>query len=237
LPTVHANGVDIYYEIHGRGEPLLVIGGLGIDLTQLSRMDDELAEKHQVIAIDNRGTGRSDKPDVPYSIGMMSEDAAGLLGAIRVQKTSVLGVSLGGRIALSLAISHPELVKSLILVSTSARTDYRRGILWWLSNQLLRIPAVRRIGTKYPQPYYAYVRQRDASRGYDATSQLGEIRIPTLIIHGRADRMVPYRMAEELHSGINGSRLVAFDGGHLMAFRQTKKLVPTIEDFLETTVS
>jgi 3-oxoadipate enol-lactonase len=237
LPTVHANGIDIYYEIHGRGEPLLVIGGLGIDLTQLSKMIDEFSEKHQVIAFDNRGSGRSDKPDVPYSIGIMAEDAAELLAGIGVQRTTVLGVSLGGRLALSLAINHPELVNSLILVSTSARTDFRRGILWWLSNQLLRIPAVRRVGTKYPQPYYAYVRQRDASRGYDVTGQLGEIRMPTLIIHGSGDRMIPYRMAEELHNGIDGSRLVAFEGGHLMMFSQAKKLVSTIEEFLETTVS
>jgi 3-oxoadipate enol-lactonase len=237
LPTVHANGIDIYYEIHGRGEPLLVIGGLGIDLTQLSKMIDEFSEKHQVIAFDNRGSGRSDKPDVPYSIGIMAEDAAELLAGIGVQRTTVLGVSLGGRIALSLAINHPELVNSLILVSTSARTDLRRGILWWLSNQLLRIPAVRRVGTKYPQPYPAYVRQRDASRGYDVTGQLGEIRMPTLIIHGSGDRMVPYRKAEELHNGIDGSRLVAFEGGHLIMFSQAKKLVSTIEEFLETTVS
>ena len=232
MPSVRASGIDLYYEIHGQGNPLLIIAGLGLDLTQLEGMVQCLSAKNTVIAFDNRGVGRSDKPDVPYSIDMMAEDTAGLLDSIGIVKADVLGISLGGRIALSLTLQHPEKVRNLILVSTSARMNSRRGLLWSLSNMLLRIPFVRGIGTKYPQPYFAYVRQRDASRGYDVTDRLQRILTPTLILHGKNDRVVPYYLAEEIQAGIKGSALVGFDGGHLFFYAKKKVLASTVEEFL-----
>ena len=234
MPFVRANGIDICYELYGEGEHLLVIGGLAIDLTQLKGIVDELSGNYQVIAFDNRGVGRTDKPHEPYSIEMMAEDAAGLVNALGMKSVNVLGISMGGRIAISLTLQHPELVKSLILVSTSARTHkYGRGLEWSLSNFLLRIPAVRKIGTKYPQPYYAYVRQREASRNYDATNRLQEIRVPTLIIHGKKDRIAPFSLAEELRAHIEGSKLIAVEGGHLFAFTKQKDLIDLVTGFLQ----
>jgi pimeloyl-ACP methyl ester carboxylesterase len=129
MPTVQVNGINMYYEIHGRGDPLLVIAGLATDLTQLEAMVLSLSKEHKAITFDNQGVGLTDKPDAPYSIDMMADDAAGLLDAIGITKVDVLGISLGGRIALSLTLRHPEKVRSLILASTSARMNYRRGLL------------------------------------------------------------------------------------------------------------
>ena len=232
MPTVQENGIGIYYEVQGEGDPLLLIGGLAIDLTQMKDIVGGLSKRQKVIAFDNRGVGRTDKPDTPYTIDIMAEDAAGLLKAVGDYPAHVLGISMGGRIALALALGHPELVKSLILASTSASTSRRRGARWWLSNQLLRIGWVRAVGTKYPQPYFAYVRQRDASKGFDASSRLGEISKPTLILYGRKDSMVPYSLAEAMHRGIGGSRLVAFDGGHIFMFRKPKEFVASVEGFI-----
>jgi pimeloyl-ACP methyl ester carboxylesterase len=232
LSSLRINGIDIYYEVRGEGEPLMIISGLGTDVSQIDSLVEGFSRTHRVIAFDNRGVGRTDKPDVPYTIEMMAEDAAGLLRALGVSRCNVLGFSMGGRIALSLALEHPELVKSLILAMTSAKMNYDRGILWTLSNLLLRIPAVRAIGTKYPQPYYAYVRQRDASRGFDVTSRLRGIKVPTIIIQGKKDKFVPTFLAEEIHSGIAGSSLVRVEGSHTFALTNQKEFVRLVAGLL-----
>jgi pimeloyl-ACP methyl ester carboxylesterase len=234
LPSVQANGISIYYEIRGQGDPLLIIAGLAMDLTQVEGIVGDLSVKHRVIAFDNRGVGRTDKPDAPYSIDLMAEDAAALLDAIGVGSLDVLGISMGGRIALTLALHHPGKVRSLILASTSARMNYQRGLLWSLSNLLVRVPIVRGMGTKYPQPYFAYVRQRDASVGYDVTHSLPGITTRTLILHGKGDRFAPYPLAVEMHERIKGSMLVGFEGGHLLVFSKRKELTSSIEGFLGT---
>jgi pimeloyl-ACP methyl ester carboxylesterase len=234
MPSVRVNGIDVYYEISGQGYPLLIVPGLGMDLTQLGGIVTDLSARHMVIAFDNRGVGRTDKPDIPYSIDMMGEDTAGLLDAIGIAKADVLGISLGGKIALSLAIHHHEKVRSLILASTSARANYRRGVFWALSNMLIRIPYVRAVGTRFPQPYFAYVRQRDASLSYDATDRLQGVMTPTLILHGKSDRVAPYYLAEEIHDGIRGSVLIGLDGGHLFFYAREKEFAASIEGFLRT---
>lgn len=234
VPTQQANGIDIYHEEQGSGEPLVLIGGLATDISQMEGMIHDLAQRCRVIAFDNRGAGRSDKPDSPYTIDAMAEDAYLLLKAIGIQSTHVLGISMGGRIAISLSLAHPEMVKSLILASTSARTASHGGLSWKLSNVLIRIPAVRAIGTKYPQPYYAYVRQRGASGNYDATGRLGEILTPTIILHGRKDSVVPFELAEEMQRGIAGSKLLPFDSGHLFPFRKQREFVDSVLGFLES---
>ncbi len=232
MPTIRANGINLYYESEGEGETLLVIPGLAIDVSQIEGISHELSKHFEVVAIDNRGVGRSGKPDEPYSVAMMADDAAGLLSAIGVASANVLGISMGGRIALELTLRHPALVKRLVLASTSIRTNYRRGTLWAVSNLLLRIPAIRSIGTRYPQPYFAYVRQRDASRGYDSTDRLREITKPTLILHGRKDRIAPPYLAEELQRGIVGSSLVFFDGGHTFMLSKQKEFAASMVRFL-----
>jgi len=74
--------ISIYYEVHGTGTPLVLIGGLGADATMLAAITTELAERHQVLTFDNRGAGRSDQPDQPYTIAQMASDTAALMDAI-----------------------------------------------------------------------------------------------------------------------------------------------------------
>ena len=232
MPTVEVNGIRIYYEAHGKGEPLVIIAGLSIDLTALEGVVSQLSERYRVIAFDNRGTGRSDKPDIPYSVEMMADDTAGLLDALKVARAHIMGISLGGRIAITLTLKRPELVKSLILVSTAAKVPntLSRRLLFLL----LEIP--RRVGAlskKYPQPYYAYLRQRKASQNYDPTDRLHEIRAPTLVLHATKDRLVPYKLAENMHAEIVGSKMVTFKGGHMFLFFRQKEFLKAVEDFLE----
>jgi 3-oxoadipate enol-lactonase len=233
VPTVKANGIDIYYEVRGTGDPLVFIEGLSVDLTAAKGIFDEFSKSREVIAFDNRGAGRTEKPDAPYSVELMADDTFGLLEAIGIRRVHVVGMSMGGRIAISLTARHPELVKSLILVSTGPRapnTLWRR-IFFVLVEVPRRIGA---LGKKYPQPNYAYKRQRKASQGYDGTNELGSITVPTLVMHGKRDGVAPYSLAVEMHEKIPGSKMLTFEGGHLFPFWRPRQFVEAVEDFLKT---
>src|SRR5579863_1115868 len=176
MPTVQVNDITMYYEIHGQGEPVVLISGLNSDHTLYQKVGivSRLAENYQVVAFDNRGVGQTGKPDIPYTIEMMADDTAGLLKALDIEQAHILGMSLGGRIAVALALRQPQLVKSLILVSTIMNMKKMQNS--WARRRIrlmLKTPLIR--GSN------ASIRQFEASTGFDCTDQLGEIHVPTLI--------------------------------------------------------
>ncbi|HEX6484708.1 MAG TPA: alpha/beta hydrolase [Ktedonobacteraceae bacterium] len=230
MPYVKVNDIDIYYEIHGDGESLVLIVGLGTDISEWDGIIRWLAKKYKVLAFDNRGAGRTDKPDTPYSIEMMADETARLMQTLDIEQAHILGVSMGGRIALALSLQHATSVKKLILVSTSARSikNWRSYFFGILSGA----PIFR---SKYPQPHYAFMRQRQASFVYNCADKLHELHIPTVIMHGKKDKIVPYTLAEEMHAGIKGSKMLTFAGGHLFLFlRERQQFLDAITEFLGT---
>ena len=225
---VKVDDINVYYELRGEGEPLLLISGLGVDITAMELVIDRLSKKYRVLAFDNRGAGRTDKPDIPYTIEMMADDTAGLLNALDIKQAHVVGTSMGGRIAMAVALRNPELVKSLVLTSTSARpmTDARVFRL-----KLMRLIPLQRLLKKYPQPYYAFVRQLYASRGFDYSDKLDKIRVPTLILHGKKDKII-HQLNEEMHNSIQGSKTITFNGGHRFFFWD-KRFTEAVLEFLD----
>lgn len=223
--------VDLYYELAGDGPPLVLIPGLGTDSRVFHPIIGQL-DHYRTLTFDPRGAGRSAKPDIAYTIAMLAEDTAALMFALEMPRARVLGLSMGGRIAMELALEHHEMVSGLILVSTSARTLPYRAPSWrWLVMDLLpRLPLIDRLDR---QPMYARNRQRQASREYDATARLDRIDVPTLVVHGRHDHIVSPSLAVELHEQIPGSRLVTIPGGHLgpVALQRTR-LVRLIDEFV-----
>lgn len=226
MPIADVNGLRIYYEVCGEGEPLLLIAGLNSDLRMYRAMIPPLSKRCRVVAFDNRGIGRIDKPDIPCSVEMMADDAAGLLKALDAAPAHVLGTSLGGRVAADLAIRHPQLVKSLILVSTILQP----GPPSWsrtMMNLMLRGPLIR--GS---HPYRSVERQIEASRAYNAMDKLSAIHAPTLILHGRKDSLAPHGWAERIHSGIHGSKMISYNGGHLFFIWQAREVVDAVTAFV-----
>jgi len=231
VPVVHVRDIDMYYEVHGSGEPLVLIGGLASDISETTWLTEWCAKTHRVLAFDNRGAGRTDKPDAPYTVPMMADDTDALMEAVGMAHATVLGVSMGGRIALDLALEHPDRVARLILVSTTAsvRPEHstRMEMLGMLSGLVFR--------GKYPQPRYAFTHQREASRAYDCVDRLGEIHVPTTILHGRKDRVAPLREAERMRRGIADSHMVTFHSGHLFfVVRERKWFLDSLASALAT---
>jgi 3-oxoadipate enol-lactonase len=233
MPTAKINDIAVYYEVHGEGKPLLLIAGLGSGVSLFSRSIPIFSKDRKAIAFDNRGAGRTDKPDVPYTIEMMADDAAGLLRVLDIEQTDVLGVSMRGRIAMDLAIRYPEMVRSLILVSTSARvTKETRSSLGLRFGRLTKMITGSGAFGGSAQPHHAFVHQLEATAEFDCTERLGRIGAPTLIMRGDRDTLAPRDLVEDVHSGIKGSRLVEFKGGHIFFLWENKKFTDAVSEFL-----
>ena len=125
MPFVQANGISIYYEIGGSGNPVLFISGTGADLrVKPNVLDGPLAKQKRVLAFDQRGLGQTEKPRTQYEMEDYADDAAALLVALNWQKVDVIGVSFGGMVALHLALRHAHLINRLVLCCTSPGGEF-----------------------------------------------------------------------------------------------------------------
>ncbi len=127
MPTARANGIEIYYEEHGSGEPLLLIMGWGGNAATWKPQIPGLAGQYRIIAFDNRGVGRTTAPEEPYTTGQMAADTVGLLDALELPDAHVFGISMGGMIAQEMALAYPERVRTLILGCTSPGSKRAAG--------------------------------------------------------------------------------------------------------------
>ncbi|HNS40900.1 MAG TPA: alpha/beta hydrolase, partial [Promineifilum sp.] len=134
MPTVHTNGINMYYEAAGQGEPLLLLHGLGSQSEDWAFQFPAFSQHYRVIAPDIRGHGRSDKPRGPYSVSMMADDVLGMLDALAIESTHIVGLSMGGMIAFQMAVDHPERVRSMVIVN-SGPSLVPRTIREWLALQ------------------------------------------------------------------------------------------------------
>lgn len=121
MPLIPVRDIDIYYEVRGNGPRLLVISGTGGDLRRrLGIFDSPLAEQFEILAYDQRGLGRSSRPDVTYTMTDYAADAEALLTALDWDRCAVLGISFGGMVAQELALRFPARVERLVLACTSS---------------------------------------------------------------------------------------------------------------------
>ena len=240
-----SDGARIYYEVHGSGEPVLLIMGLGSNAHGWYRTIPWLSDRYQVVAFDNRGTGRSDVPAGPYVIAQMADDAAAVLDAAGHETAHVVGASLGGMIAQRFALAYPQRVRSLVLVCTTPggrhaarasddvmrglveggddpRTMYRRNA-WFLYGDETRTKHPERIEedleqrAKIPTTPAGYLAQLQAAMGHDTWDDLPRLAAPTLVVHGGADLLIPTENGRLLAMRIPGAELVLVPGaGHML---------------------
>ena len=232
-----ANGISIHYESAGSGPPVVLIHALGLDWRQWRDQIAALAPTRRAIALDLRGHGQSDRPPGPYSLGQMAEDVYGLIEALGVAPTDVVGLSLGGMVAMELALRHPRAIRRLVLADTTseypraareqfeerARTAETEGMAplvagvpeRWFTPEFARahpetVAEIQRIvGANDPAAYAAACR---AVGTVDCTSRLGSLGCPTLVVVGDQDPGTPPAAARRLREAIPGARLVVIDG-------------------------
>jgi len=221
MPTIKVNDINMYYEIHGQGEPLLLIMGMGADLTVWGDSIHKFAEKYRVIAFDNRGSGRTDKPDIPYSIEMMADDTIGLMDRLDIKRVHIIGASMGSLIAQRIAAYYPERVQSLILYVAFARVahGFFQDIFTTLWPVILRVPGVKQkmCLCKHLPTDRSLLRQTEAVSKFDSRDWLDKIKAPTLIVNCTKDFFAGPEGTRELTSGIADAKLILFKGGHLGA--------------------
>ena len=239
MPTVKVNDLNVYYEIYGDGEPLVILQEAGIEISSMYGILDLFVENYQVIALDNRGAGRTDMPDEHYSIEMMAEDTIGLMDEIGLESAHFLGMSMGARIALVMAAKYPERVKSLILNAAAVSfPDVFKSILGVsLENVDLREKLLLKTGIvfiqKYPPNPESFLRQLKAVADFDGRDYLNQINAPTLVINGTKDHLVPMNLTNELTEGIKNSKLIIVDEGHYFAALKPELLIEHTLEFLK----
>ena len=264
MPKVKVNDIEVYYEIHGQGFPLVLIAGYGCGSWLWFKQLPFFSKTFQTIIFDNRGVGKTDKPDEAYSILMFADDTSGLLKHLNIIRCHVFGISMGGMIAQQIALSYPELVEKLILCSTtfggpnsihipkhtlrilasSARLPreegLRRNMATAFSPRYIRDnPQVFEDVISHllsnPQPLYANQLQFRALKDFDVEKRLQEITSPTLILAGDKDEVIPAENSPLLHERIKESEIMMFKGsGHMVIIERAEDLNSKVTEFLLT---
>ncbi|HEY6187858.1 MAG TPA: alpha/beta fold hydrolase [Pyrinomonadaceae bacterium] len=263
MPGIKVGELQLYYEIHGEGEPLVLIPGFRTGLWLWSKQVEAFARKFRVIIFDPRAVGRSTDSGEPFTTGTLADDLAGLLSALGIASAHILGVSFGGFVAQEFAIGHPQMTRSLILgctsfggarhllpatstlqklseiegLNTEERT--RQNLLMAFSPEFIReqpgeVEKVIDLRLRNPVSDRAHFAQLQAAATFDAASRVNAIKAPTLVLTGDADTIVPPGNSKNLAENIPGARLVVIEGGsHMFFIEQPEKFNNAVIEFIE----
>jgi len=241
MPTVQANGIDVYYEVQGEGDPLILIPYLAADQACYAFQVAEYAKHFTCFTVDLRGAGLCSKPEGAYTTELLADDVAAFMQAAGVDRAHVAGLSLGAATGMWLAAKYPERVTSLSLHSAWDSTDpFLRTVVegWRVMAQALGSVTDMVIQGIFPwcftpelyaaRPEYidsladfvrgrpmppvdAFLCQSQAVLGHDAREVLGAIRAPTQLTYGQHDLVTSTRFAAPLTAAIPGADVVVFE--------------------------
>ncbi len=245
MPKIKVNDISMYYEIHGKGEPMFLIPGFSADTTIWNAVTDKLAEKFQVILFDNRGAGQTDIPNGPYTIEQMVDDLITLCENLSIAKAHFVGSSMGGFILQMLAVKHPELVKSAIICNSTTNINccfhlyvgaqlelikakapqsalVKASCSWGFSYRFLSLPGMienlLQFATNNPHPFTieGYEGQYAALDKFNSDTWVRQMNVPTLVIAGDQDLIFNEKSIKALADKIPGAEYFCFaECGHL----------------------
>lgn len=264
MPQLQSNGINIYYEEQGSGEPLLLVMGFTVSVVGWHWNTPLFAKSFRTVAFDNRGVGRSDKPDVPYSMAMFADDTAGVLDALNIERAHVFGISMGGMIAQEFALRYPQRVKTLILGCTNcggpnavlskdpdvlnmlgniASVDVQQAALimtkvavtpWFMQKRMDILLELNQLSAQHPTPKHGMVQQMQAIAGHDTYDRLPQITMPTLVITGKEDGLVPPENSVTLAQRIpNADLTLLANASHLFNIELPEATVDTVTRFIQ----
>jgi pimeloyl-ACP methyl ester carboxylesterase len=264
MPKIQTGEIELYYEEHGAGEPLVLIPGFGNGLWIWFKQTSALASRFRTITFDPRGISRSEATDEPISIRQIADDVAALLRGLELERAHILGASFGGFVAQEFALAYPQLTRSLTLCCTSfggphhvppplstlqaiastkglnTEERVRENLLLAFSPDYLaengeEAEHVIELRAANPVPEYAYMHQLQAAMVFNTEARVSEITAPTLVITGDADIIVPSENSRNLAALIPGARLVIVEGGsHTFFIERAEEFNRTVTEFISS---
>lgn len=267
MPKVRVNGIEMFYEEAGQGEPLVLIMGFGADHLAWAFQFHTFAERYRVVTFDNRGAGQTDAPERAYTTREMADDTAALMDVLGIEQAHVIGASLGGMIAQELALAHPARVGTLHLACTMARPDPHlkalvatwramqsglsrealvRAMMLWLFSfrtydtrpEFVEMVIETALANPFPQSAAGFLGQATAIEGHDTLARLPSIGCPTLVSVAEEDLLVPPRFSRELVARIPGAALRAVvEAGHVYFWEQPEAFNRLCLEFIEGATS
>lgn len=259
MSTIKVKDIQLYYEIHGRGQPLVFISGFSGDHTAWIDVIEHYSDKYQVIVFDNRGIGQSDCPDYPYTTEMMADDVAGLVTELKLGPTHFITHSFGGCIGQTLAYKYSELVKSMVIADAPFKVPTRAlmyaetrlkmmqakipeeiilnfiTMLCWSENYLQQLGMIEQLIQEgfFPITETGYKGQLHALQTFDATEWLHKIQVPCLIIGADDDAMIDVKQSQYIAATIPNAEYFCFkDVGHVPFVEQPEIFHKVVFDFI-----
>jgi pimeloyl-ACP methyl ester carboxylesterase len=249
--------IRIASEEHGTGFPVLLVMGLGYARWGWAPLVGPLAERYRVVYYDNRGIGESDRPAGPYTAAQLAQDALQVLDERGIERTHVVGTSLGGMVAQELALAHPERVEKLALLCSTAggagafpmpeptvrlfaeaaslapEVALRRFVENAVSARGAVVEELYARRLANPPDPAGWQAQAAAGAAYDGSARVGELDRETLVLTGDEDNVIDWRNSQQLAGLIPNARLQVFPGtGHLFFWERPAEVAAVLKEFL-----
>jgi len=257
MPKQKVKDIEMYYEITGEGDPLLLIHGLGSSTRDWEEQIPVFSEKFQVITIDLRGHGKTDKPKGPYSIKLFAEDIVELLNKLEIKRVNVLGISLGGGVAFQFAVDYPDLVKSLIIVNSTSEVlmdSFKQKREFIKRLFIIKLVGMKKMGQVLAPRLFikpeqedkrlklierwaendkkAYLAALKTLKGWSVRENLATILCPTLVI-GSDEDYSPSSVKKEFTSLIPNAKFIEIeDARHAVPIEKPEEFNKIIMEFL-----
>jgi pimeloyl-ACP methyl ester carboxylesterase len=258
MPKVSVNDIEMYYEISGEGEPLVLIHGLGSSTRDWEDMIPFL-QNFQIITLDLRGHGQTTKPKGPYTAKMLANDVISLLKHLEINSTHILGISLGGGIAFQIAVDFPKFVKSLIVVNSNVEVpidSIKMKMELFKRKLIVRLVGMKKMGEVLATRLFikpeqeeqrtkmitrwaendkkAYLASFGAIVGWSVKEDLSKIACPTLII-GSEEDYSPSDVKREYTALIPNAKFIEIeDARHAVSVEKPEELSKVVNDFLKS---